>query len=139
MYGPNWKEENEATVCSEFGNSACNWVNCDTCQAVAVQSEVHWYQNTYANNGKGRFQEYSPGWLEGDKEAPLVPLENIKNVEVAMLVAGADQTCPLAAAEEARDAIGDAVTHFQVFEGKGHGYFNTLNSDWWMDIVTTQL
>ena len=45
LYGPDWKtgKKNEATICREFGDSACSHVACDDCQPVGVQSEVHWW------------------------------------------------------------------------------------------------
>ena len=56
-----------------------------------------------------------------------------------MLVGQIDQTCPRARAEETRSIIGDAVTHFQVIDNVGHGWFASANSDWFMDVVKGQL
>ena len=60
------------------------------CQPMAVQSEIHWWQNTYTN----RFQEFAPEYDQGKRHAPLIDLAGIDKVPISMLVGTADMTCP---------------------------------------------
>ena len=90
---------------------------------MAVQSEFHWWQNTYQN----RFQEWAPNYLEGVVTTDLIPLSNIKQVPIAMFAGTADSTCTYQKAVEAKNLIGDAVVHFETKEGGGHSYFGVAN------------
>ena len=59
---------------------------------MAVQSEIHWWQNAYQN----RFQEYAPDYEQGQVTAGLIDLSSIDKVPVSMLVGTEDQTCSYA-------------------------------------------
>ena len=55
-----------------------------------VESEIYWSMN--GNPAVKRFQEKQADdkWLAGELETPLVPLENIKRVPIAMFIATSD-------------------------------------------------
>ena len=57
LYGPNWQRDHDK-ICSELSQDACDYATCDDCEPMAVQSEIHWWQNAYTN----RFQEYAPDY-----------------------------------------------------------------------------
>ena len=98
---------------------------------MSVQSEQHWWQNTYTN----RFQEFAPNYDQGDRETALIDLASIDKVPIAMLVGTADQTCPYDRAVETAGIIGDMVVHFESIEGEDHGYFGSAASPDFMNIV----
>ncbi len=50
LYGPHWTRDH-FKVCLLLGQDACQYASCNWCQPMAVQSESHWWQNTYT----GRF------------------------------------------------------------------------------------
>ena len=102
---------------------------------MAVQSETHWWQNTYTD----RFQEFAPNYMAGDRETELIDIASIDKVPIAMLVGTVDNTCPYARAVETAGIIGDMVTHFESIEGEDHGYFGSANDDWFMNLVISQL
>ena len=56
-----------------------------------------------------------------------------------MLVGTADDTCPYDRAVETASIIGDMVVHFESIQGENHGYFNSANDEWFMDLVISQL
>ena len=135
LYGPNYFPKEHATICSELGVQACLYGSRYWFQPMAVQSEIHWWQNTYTN----RFQEYAPNYMQGERETDLIPIETIDKVPIAMLVGTADNTCPYDRAVETASIIGDAVTHFESIEGVDHGYFGSANDEWFMNLVISQL
>ena len=61
---------------------------------MSVQSETHWYQNTYTN----RFQEYAPDYLSGKRETKLIDIAGIDKVPIVMMSGTLDVTCPYATA-----------------------------------------
>ena len=90
FYGPNWDSEQQ-TVCDELGQEACDYVTCYDCFPMSVQSETHWYQNTYT----GRFQEWNPDYLKGKdfRESKLVPIDTIDKVPITMMAGTLDDSC----------------------------------------------
>ena len=98
---------------------------------MSVQSEIHWWQNTYQN----RFQEYAPAYDVGETSQPLIDIASIDKIPIAMLVGTADQTCPYAQAEITRDTIGDMVVHFESIPDQDHGYFGSANDEWFMNLL----
>lgn len=100
-----------------------------------MQSETHWWQNTYTN----RFQEFAANYEAGERETALIDIGSIDKVPIAMLVATADQNCPYQRAVETAGIIGDMVTHFESIEGKDHFYFWQANDEWFMNLVISQL
>ena len=71
-----------------------------------VESEIYWLMN--GNSSVRRFQEKQDNekWIAGELETPLVPLENIKQVPIAMFIATDDATCPYDSAKEYIPKIG---------------------------------
>ena len=134
LYGPHW-DRDHTTICNQLGQQACDYATCDWCQPMSVQSESHWWQNTYAD----RFQEYAPNWEDGERETALIDLSSINKVPISMLVGTADMTCPYDRAVETAGIIGDMVVHFESIEGEDHGYFGSANDDWFMNLVISQL
>ena len=57
---------------------------------MSVQSETHWWQNTYTD----RFQEFAPNYMAGDRETDLIDLGSIDKIPISMLVGTSDKTCP---------------------------------------------
>ena len=49
LYGPNYWDSEYPKICDQLGSEACDYGNCDWCQPMSVQSEQHWWQNTYTN------------------------------------------------------------------------------------------
>lgn len=81
-----------------------------------------------------RFQEKQDdnAWLNGEFETPLVPLEKITQVPIAMFIATEDRTCPYSTALEHIPRIGSATTQILV-EGVDHDYFHSVaDSEWFM-------
>ena len=107
LYGPHWPRD-FLKVCLDLGQEACAYADCVTCKPVSVQSESHWWQNTYTN----RFQEFAPNWEQGEKETDLIDLAGIDKVPIAIFAGTADQTCPYERAVETAAILGDTVTHF---------------------------
>lgn len=93
LYGPNWDVEYEE-VCDDLGQLACSYASCTDCCTMSVQSETHWWQNTYTN----RFQEFAPNYLSGDKETELIDIAGIDKVPIVMMSGTLDVTCPYATA-----------------------------------------
>ena len=56
-----------------------------------------------------------------------------------MFAGTADHTCPYDRAVEAAAIIGDMVVHFESIQGEDHGYFGSANTEWFMDLVISQL
>ena len=132
-YGPNWKAEYpEVCLVSE---EACEQLNCANCQPMSIQSSLHWQQNTYT----GRFQEFAPNYLDGERETDLIDIGSIDKVPIAMLVGKDDVTCPYSQAVITANIIGDMVTHFESIEGADHMYFSRANDKYFMDLVKGQL
>ena len=102
---------------------------------MSVQSETHWWQNTYMD----RFQEYAPDYMSDDKKTDLINIASIDKVPISMLAGTADTTCPYDRAVLAAEIIGGAVEHFESIEGVDHGYFGTANDDWFMNLLISQL
>lgn len=98
---------------------------------MAVQSETHWWQNTYTD----KFQEFAPNYDAGERETDLIDIGSIDKVPIAMLVGTADSTCPYQRAVETASTIDDMVTHFESIEGESHGYFSYTNGEWFMNLV----
>jgi len=132
-YGPNWSEEYKK-VC-DLSWQACEQENCENCQPMSIQSSLHWQQNTYT----GRFQEFAPKYLEGERETPLVDIAGIDKVPISMLVGKDDVTCPYSQALITKDIIGDMVVHFESIENADHMYFSRANDEWFMDLLKSQL
>ena len=131
-YGPNWRESKKK-IKTQLGSEALGVASCGWCKPVGCNSEIHWWQNTYS----GRFQEFAPNWMEGEREMPLIPLDSIDKVPISMLVGTRDLTCPKKQARWARDVIGAAVTHYQELQGFSHVSFWTANDDWFVDLVVS--
>ena len=88
--GPHW-ERNLATLCENFDAYTCYWNISITGDAgQGVQSEKYWTMNGIVD----RFQEFATNWENGEYITDLVPIENIKQVPIAMFTATDDQTCP---------------------------------------------
>jgi|Transcript_23554 hypothetical protein len=86
-----------------------------------------------------RMQEFPKHWRLGLHRSKLVPLENIKQVPIAMFIASEDTSCLPSVAQEHIPRIGSEVTVIDV-EGAGHEYFKTVsNSDWFMEKLVEQL
>ena len=102
---------------------------------MSIQSSLHWQQNTYT----GRFQEFAPNYLDGERETDLVDIGSIDKVPIAMLVGKDDVTCPYSQAVITANIIGDMVTHFESIEGADHMYFSRANDKYFMDLVKGQL
>ena len=66
--------------------------------------------------------------MSGKKHAKLIDLASIDKVPIVMMSGTLDVTCPYATAQETAKIIGDAVEHFESFEGEDHGYFGQANS-----------
>ena len=77
--------------------------------------------------------------MQGERETPLIDLAGIDKVPISMLVGTADTTCPYARAVETASIIGEAVVHFESIEGVDHGYYASANSEWFMNLVISQL
>lgn len=58
-------------------------------QPSSVQSTLHYAQTAI----EGRFQEYSPTYEQGDTQTPLIPLDSIDKVPIAMWVGADDNLC----------------------------------------------
>ena len=86
-----------------------------------------------------RFQEYATSWDQGEYETPLVALENITEVPMALFTATKDNTCHYDVALEHIARIGSKTTRIDV-EGYDHDYFDKYaNSDWFMEQLVAQL
>ena len=48
LYGPNWQRDHDK-ICTQLSQDACDYATCDDCEPMAVQSEIHWWQNAYTN------------------------------------------------------------------------------------------
>ena len=124
LYGPNWTAK-QKIICDTFDQSVCDAWQCTECETVATRSETHWLQNTYT----GRFQEYAPKYLEGEKEAALIPLESIDKVPVAMVIGAKDALCTLKEAEKTKGILGDSVISFNSIAEYDHNSFAYVNDD----------
>ena len=130
LYGPHWKQSHEK-ICSRFGKDTCDMWTCPDCQPSSVRNEMHWLQNTYT----GRFQEYAPRYLEGEREADLIDLASIEQVPISMLVGSEDTLCTPQQAEDTAETIGDAVMHFEIIQGFDHVTFGTANDQKFINLV----
>ena len=130
--GPNWERDLQ-TICDNFPQEICDYYKTQTgYQGQAVQSEKYWTMNGIVK----RFQYFADEWLEGELETDMVPIENIRQVPIAMFTGTEDETCPRATALEYIPRIQSQTTRIDV-EGEGHGYFATkANSDWFMEQLT---
>ena len=118
-----------------LGDDAKEYASCDWCEPEGVQSEMHWWQNTYTN----RFQEFAPNYGSGERETDLIDIASIDKVPISMMSGTEDVTCPYSRALETAEIIGDAVVHFESIEGEDHGYFGGANDEWFMNLVISQL
>merc|ERR1719469_1808236 len=97
-------------------------------QAASIQSEKYWAMNGAIK----RFQEFNDKWLDGEYESPLVSLESIKQIPIAMFIATDDEICPHEVALAHIPRISSYTTRIDV-EGVNHEYFFTkANSEWFM-------
>jgi len=91
------------------------------------------------NGYEKRFQEYATSWDQEEYETPLVALEDITEVPMALFTATKDGTCPYAVALEHIPRIGSKTLRIDV-EGYDHDYFDKYaNSDWFMEQLVAQL
>mmetsp|Transcript_26652 Transcript_26652/g.35660 ORF Transcript_26652/g.35660 Transcript_26652/m.35660 type:complete len:106 (-) Transcript_26652:81-398(-) len=87
----------------------------------------------------GRMQEFADQWEEGVYETKLVPLEDIKQVPIALFTATDDDVCPYDIATKEIPRIQSETTRIDV-EGIGHEWFGSdANSDWFMQNLVEQL
>ena len=77
--------------------------------------------------------------MDGEREAPRIPLESIDKVPIAMFVATDDETCTYATAQETAAILGDIVTNFETFEDADHLYFWQQNDEEYMDLLISEL
>ena len=77
--------------------------------------------------------------MEGERETALIDLASIDKVPIAMFAGTADSVCPYETAVETAQIIGDAVVHFETFEGQDHGYPGRANDEGFMNLLISQL
>ena len=117
------------TICDNLPEEYCEAYKGNHGQGQAVESEKYWVMNGVVD----RFQEFASDWLSGETITDLVPIENIKQVPIAMFTATEDWTCPYDTASKYIPRIQSETTRIDV-EGEGHDYFHTrANSDWFME------
>lgn len=137
LYGPNWSDE-YATICSAptLTDDACQYASCTDCFTMSVQSESHWYQNTYTD----RFQEWVPRdqYLSGDTQAELIHIETIDKIPISLLVGELDNTCPYSQAQITAGII-PSIVHVENIPGYDHGQFGQANDEWFMNLLQEQL
>ncbi len=136
MFGTTHAETIQA-IYDNYGNDESIQATYDypTAQGVSVQAQIHWMQAAFVQ----RFQEYSPTFLDGDRETELVPYETIDKVPIAMLVGADDAYCTAAQANETMEILGDIVSHYELIEDANHEYFMFKNDEEWLDKIIGQL
>ena len=86
-----------------------------------------------------RFQEFVDDWLDGDREAPLVEMSNIKQVPMTFFIGTKDEVCPHRTAMKYIPQIQSATNYIDC-EGEGHGYFAArATDDWFIQNLIEQL
>ena len=88
----------------------------DGSMPVSVKATNHWAFNAY----EARFQEYAEHYTEGQKEAPLIPIETIDKVPLSFLIGARDHTCPKDQAKANGAIIGADVDFWYEIKGKTH-------------------
>ena len=100
-----------------------------------MQSEIHWRQNAYT----GRFQEYAPNYLSGDRITELIDIPSIDKVPIVMMAGRKDRVCPHKTARRTARTIGNAVERFESIRGADHSYFGSANDEWFMGKLISYL
>ena len=79
------------------------------------------------NTIMNRFQEFAYNWEGGERETPLVPLENITRVPIAFFTGTRDHLCPYDQNAEYIPRFNTETTQVDI---KGtHQYFRTKAND----------
>lgn len=89
--GPTWDYDLNV-LCETYGEYACEFYSAidPDQQCMSFKDEAHWQQNTKSQ----RFQMYVDDWEYPDKyEADLIPLENITEMPISMIIAEFDVAC----------------------------------------------
>lgn len=77
--------------------------------------------------------------MEGQKSAPLVPIDTIDKVPLSFLVGGKDHICPKDQAEANRAVIGADVDFWHEFPKFSHTHFAGARDDEFMGVLISQL
>ena len=85
-----------------------------------------------------RMQEYADKWQSGKYEMPLVPVETIDKVPIAMFIGSKDTTCPLQQALDHSKLIKSSTTSI-IVDGKDHDYFVTASEKGFIDSLIDQM
>jgi len=127
--------ENSKKICTHIPWNCKQSLEWLIMQPSSVQSSLHYAQSSIEK----RFQEYSPTYEQGDTITPLIPLDSIDKVPIAMWVGSDDSLCDKTQAEDIRDTIGDAVKYYREIPGFNHMSFASANDEDFVNDVINQL
>lgn len=105
--GPHW-DENIKKGCEALGKEWCDTAKAYDGQPFGTQDTWHWDYNFVQQ----RFQEFAPKYQEGEVITPLIPIESIDKVPIALISGTEDPTCPYKTAKHMLAVI-PAVKSFQ--------------------------
>ena len=136
MNGPNW-EHDKKVICKYLGPSACMNAMVISGQPQPIRSR-EWYAQIAV---EGRFQEYAPDYLYGERKQPLIGggLSELTEVPIHFIVGQDDSHCSLENAHRIAREIGPAVQSVSTIRGGTHLYFETSTDPRYVDLIVQQI